>query len=322
MSQANLVTSYFLADALRRRTLQWIVQGLIVTSMTVISGKPKSGKSALILHLLASILLDVSFLGREVAAVRRIIVVGTDADAVGEYSQRLTAAGVTPLDAGERLILVQALRLDADSCAQLSSRFAPQQGDLMIFDHLSDMAGDFNSQADVAGIFAAIRAAAGEASVIVLAHSSTAVGQHGYSPTKPLGSTVISAKARWLVHVEERGNNQRRITTSGNGSKGETIHVSVGSHVADLTVLDIVTAEQKQEKRKVRNTETLGKRGLQLQWFEENCSALSKAEAAKKLAAQFGGNARTWQNHLAPSGWLGKMIASRSHGLTVSSPIT
>ncbi|MFD0044939.1 hypothetical protein ACFVGV_07095 [Pseudarthrobacter scleromae] len=192
----------------------------------------------------------------------------------------------------------------------------------MIFDHLSDMAGDFNSQADVSTVFAAIRRAAGEASIIVLAHSSTAVGQHGFSPAKPLGSTVIAAKARWLLHVEDRGNGERRLTTSGNGARGETIQLAVRSHVADLSVLEVVTAEQKQEKRKMRSTKTLNNRAQQVEWYEQHCAGLSKADAAKRLAEEFGGNARTWQNHLSPSGWMGEMLASRSHSLTVSPPNT
>jgi len=301
---------------------QWLVIGLISASLTVISGKPKSGKSALVLNFVVSAVLHSDFLGRTISATNRIIIVATDADGVGEYRDRLLEAGMTPQNAGERLILVQALRLDAEFCARLGEELRPSKGDVVIFDHLSDMAGDFNSQADVSAVFAAIRKAAAEASIIVLAHSSTATGQHGFSPTKPLGSTVIAAKARWLVHVEDRGNNERRVTTSGNGARGETIQLAVGTHVADLSVLEVVTAEQKQEKRKMRSTKTLDKRAQQVDWYQQNCAGLSKAEGAKRLAEKFGGNARTWQNHLSPSGWAGGMLASRSHGLTVSPPTT
>jgi hypothetical protein len=92
--------------------------------------------------------------------------------------------------------------------------------------------------------------------------------------------------------------------------------------VADLSVLEVVTAEQKQEKRKMRSTKTLDKRAQQVDWYQLNCVGLSKAEGAKKLAEQFGGNARTWQNHLSPSGWAGEMLVSRSHALTDSPPNT
>lgn len=322
MSKELLLQIFTLREAISVEKPQWIVLGLIARSLTLISGKPKSGKSALVLNLVVCVLIGHDFLGRKVADVNRIIIVGTDADAVGEYKDRLLAAGVTPHLADERLLLVQATRLDPAFCAQLGTEVRPTAGDLVIFDHLSDMAGDFNSQADVSSAFAAIRQAAGEASVIVLAHSSTAVSQHGYSSTKPLGSTVIAAKARWLLHVEARGGSERRITTSGNGAKGESIQLSVGSHVADLAVLDVVTEEQKQEKRKVRSTMTLDKRAQQVEWYEQHCAGLSKAEAAKRLSEKFGGNARTWQNHLSPSGWAGEMLASRSHAVTASPPIT
>jgi hypothetical protein len=193
---------------------------------------------------------------------------------------------------------------------------------LVIFDHLSDMAGDFNSQADVSSVFAAMRDAAGEAAIVVVAHSSTATGQNGFAPTKALGSTVIAAKARWIVHVEERGGDRRKLTTSGNGAKGEVLLLDVGAHIADLCVADVVTAEQRAEKARTRSGKTLDQRALQLRWYREHCVGLSKAEAGRKLAAQFGGNARSWQNHLSPSGWAGKLLASESHALMVSPPTT
>ncbi|MFD0045361.1 AAA family ATPase [Pseudarthrobacter scleromae] len=42
---------------------EWLVRGLISASLTVVSGKPKSGKSALVLNLATSILLDRQYLG-------------------------------------------------------------------------------------------------------------------------------------------------------------------------------------------------------------------------------------------------------------------
>ena len=62
---------------------QWLVIGLISASLTVISGKPKSGKSALVLNFVVSAVLHSDFLGRTISATNRIIIVATDADGVG-----------------------------------------------------------------------------------------------------------------------------------------------------------------------------------------------------------------------------------------------
>lgn len=314
--------SYSLAETLKLEKPQWLVHGLISAMLTLITGKPKSGKSGIVVSLVSAIILQGSFLGRDVNQVARVILIGTDTGAVHEYRDRLIEAGVTPELAGVRLVLVPASRLDSDFCARLRAELLPQKRDLLIFDHLSDMAGDFNSQADVSSVFAAIKDAAGDAAIVVVAHSSTATGQNGFAPTKALGSTVIAAKARWIVHVEERGGDRRKLTTSGNGAKGEVLLLDVGSHVADLSVADIVTAEQRAEKARTRSGKTLDQRALQLEWYREHCAGLSKAEAGRKLATQFGGNARSWQNHLSPSGWAGKLLALESHTLTVSPPIT
>jgi hypothetical protein len=314
--------TYTLAESLTVAKPSWLVEGLISASVTLVSGKPKSGKSALVTALIASILTGWRFLGREVSLVERVIVVGTDGGALDEYRDRLLAAGVTADLAGERYRFVPAVRLDHQFCRDLGEQLRPGANDLIIFDHLSDMAGDFNSQADVANVFAAIRAASGEAAVVVLAHSSTATGPNGFSSKKPLGSTVIAAKARWLLHVERRGDDRCVVTTSGNGAAGEVLKLDVGSHVSDFSLTELMSSEAKARQRREGSKKTLDARAEQAAWYEQNCQGLSNAEASRKLAAQFGGASGTYQNRLSPQGSLRKLLESRSHGLTTSPPIT
>ncbi|WP_284763921.1 AAA family ATPase [Arthrobacter sp. efr-133-R2A-63] len=314
--------TFTLAESLTMAKPTWLVEGLISTSITLVSGKPKSGKSALVTALITSILAGEQFLGRDVRNVERVIVVGTDAGALDEYRDRLLAAGVTATLAGERYRFVPAERLDHQFCRDLSKHLRPGANDLVIFDHLSDMAGDFNSQADVANTFAAMRAASGDAAIIVLAHSSTATGPNGFSSKKPLGSTVIAAKARWLLHVERRGDNRCIVTTSGNGAAGEVLKLDVGSHVSDFSLTELMSSEAKERKRRESSKKTLNARAEQAAWYEENCQGLSNAEASRKLAAKFGGSSGTYQNRLSPQGSLRKLLESRSHGLTASPPIT
>jgi hypothetical protein len=318
------VQAYTLAESLIMSKPTWLVEGLISTSITLISGKPKSGKSALVTALIAAILSGGQFLGRQVSLGRlgRVIVVGTDAGALDEYRDRLLTAGVSADLAGERYQFVPAVRLDDQFCRSFGVRLRPGATDLVIFDHLSDMAGDFNSQADVANAFAAIRAASGDAAIVVLAHSSTATGPNGFSSKKPLGSTVIAAKARWLIHVERRGDDRCVVTTTGNGAAGETLKLDVGGHVSDFLISDVLSSEAKSRKRREGTKKTLDARAEQASWYEENCQALSNVEASHKLAARFGGKPATWQNHLARQGWLRLFLESRSHGLTTSPPIT
>lgn len=314
--------TYTLAESLTMAKPTWLVGGLISSTITLVSGKPKSGKSALVTALIAASLSRSHFLGREVSQVGRVIVVGTDAGALDEYRDRLLGAGVSADLAGERYYFVPAVRLDHQFCQDLRDRLRPEANDLVIFDHLSDMAGDFNSQADVAGVFAAIRAASGEAAVVVLAHSSTATGPNGFSSKKPLGSTVISAKARWLVHVERRGDDRCVVTTSGNGAPGETLKLHVGSHVSDFSITDVLSSDAKSKERREGSRKTLDARAEQASWYEKNCQGLSNVEASHRLVAKFGGKPATWQNHLARQGWLRLLLESRSHGLTPSPPIT
>lgn len=314
--------AYTLAESLTMTKPTWLAEGLISSSITLVSGKPKSGKSALVTALIAAVLTGGTFLGREVSQVGRVIVVGTDAGALDEYRDRLLAAGVTADLAGQRFQFVPAVRLDHQFCMNLSEGLRPEADDLVIFDHLSDMAGDFNSQADVANAFASIRAASGDATVVVLAHSSTATGPNGFSSKKPLGSTVIAAKARWLVHVERRGDDRCVVTTSGNGAAGEVLKLDVGKHVSDFSISDVLSPEDKSRKRREGSKKTLDARAEQAAWYVENCQGLSNAGASIKLADKFGGAPATWQNHLARQGWLRQLLDSRPHGLTVSPPIT
>ena len=308
--------SFTLAESLTVAKPAWLIAGLVSASITLVSGKPKSGKSALVIALIAAILRKSSFLGREVPEVSRIIVVGTDSGALDEYRDRLIGAGVSSALAGERYRFVPAIRLDAAFCETLRDRLQPGATDLIIFDHLSDMSGDFNSQADVANTFGAIRAAAGEAAVIVLAHSSTATGPTGFSSKKPLGSTVIAAKARWLLHIERRRDDRCVLTASGNGAPGEVLKVDIGSHVGDFLLAESESSADKARNRRESGKKTLDKRAEQATWYEENCSGLSNADGGRRLAARYGGNPRTWQNHLSGQGWLRKLLISRSHDVT------
>ena len=309
--------SYNLAESMTAAKPNWLVEGVISASITLISGKPKSGKSALVTALIVSILKGGKFLGREVPCVGRAIVVGTDAGALDEYRERLLGAGVNADLAGERYRFVPAVRLDRQFCMELNQQLRPEVSDLVIFDHLSDMAGDFNSQADVADTFAAMRAASGEAAIVVLAHSSTATGPNGFSSSKkPLGSTVIAAKARWLVHVERRGDDRCVVTTSGNGAPGEVLKLDVGGHGCDFSLTESESAADKVRNRRESGKKTLNKRAEQAIWYEENCKGLSNAEGGRRLAAKYGGNSRTWQNHLSGQGWLRKLLVSRSHDVT------
>lgn len=314
--------TYTLAESLTMAKPTWLVDGLISTSITLVSGKPKSGKSALVTALITSILSGSLFLDREVGHVGRVIVVGTDAGALDEYRDRLVGAGVSADLAGERYRFVPALRLDHQFCMNLNERLRPGADDLVIFDHLSDMAGDFNSQADVANAFAAIRTASGEAAVVVLAHSSTATGPNGFSSKKPLGSTVIAAKARWLVHVERRGDDRCIVTTSGNGAAGEVLMLDVGSHVSDFSPTEVLSTEAKARRRREGSKKTRDARAEQAAWYEENCRGLSNAEAARKLVERFEGKQGTWENRLSRQGSLRLLLESRSHALTASPPIT
>lgn len=312
-----------MSEAMKLEKQQWIVEGLVSTSFTLVTGKPKSGKSALVQNFIVAALGHKDFLDRPLQRdLDRLIIVGTDPDAVLEYRDRLLAAGVSPDLAGKRLILLQALRLDAHTFDAIAQKLSPAANDLIIFDHLSDMAGDFNSQADVANIFAGIRASAGAAAVIVLAHSSTAVGQNGYSSKKPLGSTVIEGKARWIIHVEKRREDHRVLSTRGNSGRGQLFHVSIGEHPLDFTIDNVSDSDaETSARRKTRSRSVLERRGEQFAWYQANCIGLTKAEASRKLAEQFGDKPSTWANRLTPSNWLGQMAANSTLTDSLAHPL-
>ncbi|MFJ6281396.1 AAA family ATPase [Arthrobacter subterraneus] len=306
----SVLPTYTLREAMSIQRPTWLIEGLISRSITLISGQPKSGKSALVQKLIVSILGAEPFLDRAfLRPVNRIIVVATDADAITEYRDRVLQSNITPEMAADRLILIPAQQLHADFCIRVQAELRPRADDLVIWDHLSDMAGDFNSQTDVSAIFAAMRRAVGDAAMIVVAHSTTATGPNGYSSKKPLGSTVIMAKARWSVHVEKRPDGTRTITSQGNASSGEVIRLSVGASAADLHVLEVSTEAEKASTRKKRKKETRDIRGQQIEWYRANCLGLPNSEAARRLAIEFGDSHRTWANRLGPSGWMGQALA-------------
>lgn len=316
------LASFSLAECMAVKDPVWLVDGLLASSVNLLSAKPNAGKSALMTNFVASALTGRQFLGRDIRTINRIIVVGTDSSALAEYRDRLLTSGVDKNMVHERYQFIPAVRLDEQFCARLGRDIRPGAEDVVVFDHLSDMAGDFNSQVDVARMFAAIRSAAGDAAVIVLAHSSTTTGPTGHSSKKPLGSTVIAAKARWMLHLERRADDQCVLTTSGNLASGATLRLQVASHASDFSVTDIVTAKERSRNRRESSKKTLNERINQAEFYEQRCRDMSNAEASRELARQFGKKDTTWQNQLARGGQLRQLLDSRSHSVTVSPPIT
>ncbi|MCG2624697.1 AAA family ATPase [Arthrobacter sp. I2-34] len=303
-----MVRIFTLEEAMQLEQPTWVVEGMVHSALTLVTGQPKSGKSSLVQNLIAAVLTEAKFLGRSIADVGRVVVLTTDAAGVPEYRDRVIGAGVTAATAGERLRLVEAHSLDQVVLGEIANVIGPGEGDLLIIDHLSDMAGSLNSQEDVTRIIQLILEAANGAAVVLLAHSTTVRNANGSTAKKPLGSTVIEGKARWIVHVERKGD-RLTVTTRGNELQGERVTVAVGERATDMAVSDVVSSGELSKKRSGKAEAT---KREQLAWYRANCGGKTNTEAAAALAAQFGSEKSTWQNRLAPKGWMGQELAKDS----------
>ncbi|WP_407919179.1 AAA family ATPase [Corynebacterium uterequi] len=99
---------------------QWLYPGLVCDSFTMIQGKAKQGKSLLAANLVASFSTGRSFLGVECSrpdSSRDVLIVGTEANLVAEYGERVTELGgdvdrvqIVPMLPGQELHYVWELK--------------------------------------------------------------------------------------------------------------------------------------------------------------------------------------------------------------------
>lgn len=274
--------------ATRSRARQpFLVEQLVSATVTLIYGEPLSGKSTVAAALAAAAVRGERFLGRAISRpVDRVIVLTTEVDGVDEYGRRLVEDAGLPVSSSVTILDTASIR-HHDEWVELHEQLRPTDRDLVILDNLTGIVhGSINDDAAVRPVFEGLRLfTASGAAVVVVAHVSEKTSERGRS-TKPMGTTAISAGARWRVRVIDR-TGDLELVCDGNAAPGLTMKLRRGVKLTDLEVVSEESAAEVMARRRTRN-DTQGDRYANIaDWVVANHATATPAELSRTLAIQF-----------------------------------
>jgi hypothetical protein len=272
----------------------FLVEGILHHTVTLIYGEAKSGKSTLAAALAMALSNgEHDFLGRKITLGRpaRVGVIAGDFGDDEAYADWLQDADIAVygLDRPPERRVWEGLQLDARQ----------RHLDVVIVDNLTSFVnGSLNDDVAVNQVYDQLdRFVRDGIAVLLVAHKSEKFTEHGKAK-HPLGSSAISARARWLWHVEPMADTLR-LTFSGNGSAPHEVTVTPATGEASFRVLSTADSDELTSRRRNRSKARLDRDANIAAYWRANCQGMTQREAAEKIAAEFGGSPATHQSKIS-----------------------
>lgn len=294
----------------------WLIEGIISSGSTLLYGQAKVGKSFLVSALIASLMSGEDYLGKPVPKDRDFSVALCWCDDGDRATYARQIREVLPEGSGAKVGFYTMPAMSPDHWEDLFHQVTERRHSLVVIDNLTQsLDGSINDQEAVARYFHGVRkfTRAG-IPVVIVGHSSDKVGQNGYAPDKPMGSSAIRGSVRWLCYVKRARKGNVTLTFSGNHAEPHKIVVKhgVGARFDVIDSMDSDRVEAEAENRKQqRDGSTLDKNRRMAEFIVANCQGMSGRQVAEKLSAEFGGSSETHRKSLQ-SRALSKMLVSPS----------
>lgn len=215
-----------LGDVPEPKSPPFIVDDLIHDTSNLMYGRPKSGKSYLLLTLAESLSTGKPWLGREVRERRNVAFWMLDSGQVDETKDRSKT-----LDPSLGGVLVSSVRPGHDERewrrhAEILSDLGV---DFLIIDNLFKLMPSGQSVRNdehVGDVLRNIDVMETYGIAVLLNHHLGKTGEDGSSPQSPLGSTALEGGFRHFIRVEhDRKDNTREIVSYGNRLKVPELRV-------------------------------------------------------------------------------------------------
>jgi hypothetical protein len=278
----------------------FLVEGIVHSTVTLLYGEAKSGKST----LAAALAVDLAngapeFLGRTITGPRpkKIGIIAGDFGDGNEYKRQLcrvtNSDAITIYDIKRPPMrqLWEDLRLDVRQAGH----------DLVIVDNLTSLIpGSTNDDVAVNQLYDQLDAFVREgAAVLLVAHTSEKYGEHGKS-RNPIGHSAIRARARRLWLIEKRASNLK-LSFSGNSDSESEIVTTLAKGTPKFDVLDTSGADEltARRARRRRTASTRDRSGQIADFVVTECQGTNRNDTADLLAARFGGEASTHRGQLS-----------------------
>ncbi|WP_152664811.1 AAA family ATPase [Mycobacterium sp. UM_Kg27] len=251
----------------------WLIEGWLASSATMVAGSPESGKSSLVASMAAAVASGDSWLDAQVTTDRTgpVIIMTTDPADSGQWAKKGRDLGV----ADDRWELIAFTPERWASYADLAEGLDAR---LLVFDNItSGLDGPIN-EADPSSLLGPLgQLVSAGTPVVVIAHS----GKGGSKD--PMGPTAYKAWRRHGIHVSGVGE-QRTLTRAGNQGNWPTVVVNGTPRGAavDYTLVS-------EQATRSRSPERLGQNVEIARWVVDECQGVGVNEAAKRIAAEFPG---------------------------------
>ena len=213
-------------DDLPEEQEEWLVDGLICPSLTLISGQPKNGKSLLAGHCVIGLINQTDVLNRSVKQGHHIV--GWMGYDLG-WREELRLRWKTLAD--NRIKIFDPLRnATAQVWRDLAEELHRQSITVFVIDHLYGVSGpaDLNDSSEVSKIFSLIKPIYEEFGIALIVLTQAA--KHQYSNGRAANSVGIEAEARALIRIYDK---------KPKGSR----KISIGSNTGDEEILDVTLTD-------------------------------------------------------------------------------
>lgn len=303
-----LAGSQKISEVLASSGPDWLIEGWLVSSATMVDGTPESGKSSLVASMAAAVANGELWLDMPVTTDRAgpVVVISTDPSDKAQWANK--GHDLKVADDAWELITFTSERWEyyADLAAGLDAR-------LLVFDNItSGLDGPIN-EADPSSLLGPLgRISDAGTPVVAIAHSAKG-GSSG-----PMGPTAYMAWRRHGIHV--KGNGDRRVLQRA-GNLGSWPDVVVNGKAKGAAVQYSLADDQPKLGRS-RSSERLDENAEIARWVVATCQRVGVNEVAKRIAAEFPGVKESTRRNQLLQGPLSKMLKHDGKGgSTVWSPL-
>lgn len=221
---------------------EFLIDGLLCDSLTLISGQPKSGKSALALHMAQALLSKENILERDVKRkIERIGWMGFDLKWKRELQVRSPE------------MVKQTYFIDSIHHSQIQEWEALAQEinllgiELLVIDHLYGLAGqaELDKQYEVQSVLQPIMNLINACNIPVVLLTQAGKANDG----RAAHSVAIEGVARWLIRITGNGKSNRTLSMVGNNGASERLKIYLDPSRIEL--IKEIKAENKPRQREV-----------------------------------------------------------------------
>ena len=198
----------------------WLIPGLLGSSLTLLSGEPKIGKSLFAAHMVKALLNEEQFLGSVPnPAQHKIAWVGFDSNWVKELKERI------PKNMGNLYIHPPINYRENEKWTELSNSLESEEISLLVVDHLYGLSDglDLNNHNEVDIAMRPIMEIVNKKSipVLLIAHA----GKGGYG--RAAHSIAIESKARHLLRLTGISRKTKSLVIKGNRIGEESFKINL-----------------------------------------------------------------------------------------------